>query len=549
MIILTLALISLLCIQPIICCNHIILHFCRGMDASLRTLFIATLFILLLNERRIKAANILVIPADNISNINFFTVAAKILQDDGHNVTVLSVDRHKKLIDGYDVPNVLLKTVKGVNPAESEEFEQHIVKKEGVNLMQMYRTFTEITSAFHFQCQEMLENKEIMAQLTEATFDLAIVDGIDIYRCAYIFPYKLGISYITLSGRHDAWGSNVPAMPSLEPAWPVMHSEDDPSFFYRVKSLMVYMVVAIITSIPPFDTSLLVKHAPEKPATTYQELFLDSEMYLINLETTCMDYHRIEAPHYKFVSGMASHPAEPLSKEMNDYVNEAEHGIIVVTFGSLVKRASTKIIEKMMTAFERVKQRVLMRYDGPKISNKPDNVRLEKWLPQNDLLGNDKTLLFITHAGNNGQLESLYHGIPMLCMPFVGDQGYNSALTKNKGYGLVLDPFEFTPDELYDTIQELVYNTSYKKAIQHCSNIIHDMPDAKEKLTFYVNHILRFGGEHLKSPHIRMPLYKVFMLDVMAFFLVIMYVVYRVCKFVFYAMYNKCIKEQKMKND
>ena len=519
------------------------------MYVYLRPLVIATFLVSLLSERKVKAANILVIPADHISTINFFTVAAKILQDDGHNVTVLSVDRHRKLIDGYNVPKVLLKTVKGVTPMASEEFEDNIVKKEGINVMQMYRTFTEISSALHFQCQEMLENKEIMAQLTKATFDLAIVDGIDIYRCAYIFPYKLGIKYITLSARHDAWGSNVPAMPSLEPAWPVMQSEDDPSFFYRVKSLVVYMGFSIITSIPPLDTSLLVKHAPEKPTTTYQDLFLDSEMYLINLETTCMDYHRIEAPHYKFVSGMASHPTEPLSKEMNDYVNEAEHGIIVVTFGSLVKRASIEIIENMMTAFGKVKQRVLMRYDGPKIPNKPDNVRLEKWLPQNDLLGNDKTLLFITHAGNNGQLESLYHGIPMLCMPFVGDQVYNAIRTKNKGYGLVLDPFKFTPDELYDTIQKLVYNTSYKKAIQHCSNIIHDMPDAKEKLTFYVNHILRFGGEHLKSPHIRMPLYKVFMLDVMAFFLVIMYAVYRVCKCMFYALYTKCRKQQKTKND
>ena len=512
-------------------------------------MFMSALIALTFYGKTIDGANILVIPVDRISSVNIFAVAAKILQDDGHNVTVLSVDRHRKLIDGYNVPHVLLKTDKGKSILENDDFQQNMVKKEGVTIMELYSISMNASSSFQFQCQEMLENENIMAQLTQANFNLAIVDGIDIYRCAYIFPYKLGIKYIKLSARHDAWGSNVPAMPSLEPAWPVMHSEDDPSFFYRVKSLMVYMVVSFITSIPPFDTSLLVKHAPEKPTTTYQELFLDSEMYLINLETTCMDYHRIEAPHYKFVSGMASHPAEPLSKEMNDYVNEAEHGIIVVTFGSLVKRAPTEIIEKMMIAFGKVKQRVLMRYDGPTPTIKPSNVRLEKWLPQNDLLGNKKTLLFITHAGNNGQLESLYHGVPMLCMPFFIDQGYNAARTEKKGYGLVLQPFEFTPDELCDTIQELVYNTSYKNAIQHCSNIIHDMPNAKEKLTFYVNHILRFGGEHLKSPHIRMPLYKVFMLDVMAFIVGIMYVVCVVCKCVMCTIYRKCLKQQKSKTD
>ena len=518
------------------------------MDTSLKITFITTFITALLHARTTECANILVIPMDHISTINFFAVAAKILQDDGHNVTVLSVDRHRKLIDSYNVSRVLLKPVKGKSKLESDDIEQTLLKNQRPNILKLLRTFKEVSSSFHFQCQEMLENKEIMAQLSKATFDLAIVDGIDVYRCAYIFPYKLGIRYITLSARHDAWGSNVPAMPSLEPAWPVMQDEKHPSFFFRTKSLLIYLGISIITSIPPFDTSLLVKHAPEKPATTYQELFLDSEMYLINLETTCMDYHRIEAPHYKFVSGMASHPAKPLSKEMDDYVNEAEHGIIVVTFGSLVKRAPMELIEKMMTAFGKVKQRVLMRYDGPTPTNKPDNVRLEKWLPQNDLLGNKNTLLFITHAGNNGQLEGLYHGVPMLCMPFFGDQGYNSARTEKKGYGLQLDPFEFTPDELYDTIQELVYNTSYKKAIQHCSNIIHDMPDAKEKLTFYVNHILRFGGEHLKSSHIRMPLYQVFMLDVIAFLLVIIYIVYRICKWMMCALCKRC-RKQKTKRD
>ncbi len=35
------------------------------------------------------------------------------------------------------------------------------------------------------------------------------------------------------------------------------------------------------------------------------------------------------------------------------------------------------------------------------------------------------TRLFITHAGNNGQLEALYHGVPMLAMPVAGDQNRN----------------------------------------------------------------------------------------------------------------------------
>ena len=40
----------------------------------------------------------------------------------------------------------------------------------------------------------------------------------------------------------------------------------------------------------------------------------------------------------------------------------------------------------------------------------PKNILVEEWVPQNDLLAHPKVVLFITHGGNNGQYEALYHG-------------------------------------------------------------------------------------------------------------------------------------------
>ena len=36
------------------------------------------------------------------------------------------------------------------------------------------------------------------------------------------------------------------------------------------------------------------------------------------------------------------------------------------------------------------------------------------WVSQNDLLGNEKIKIFITHGGLNGILESIYHTKPMI---------------------------------------------------------------------------------------------------------------------------------------
>lgn len=64
-----------------------------------------------------------------------------------------------------------------------------------------------------------------------------------------------------------------------------------------------------------------------------------------------------------------------------------------------------------------------------------DNVKLLSWLPQNDILGHSKTRLFIGHAGLNGILESTYHGVPMICSPFFGDQFDNARIAKHAGFG------------------------------------------------------------------------------------------------------------------
>lgn len=59
-------------------------------------------------------------------------------------------------------------------------------------------------------------------------------------------------------------------------------------------------------------------------------------------------------------------------------------------------------------------------------------------MPQNDVLGHPKTRLFIGHAGLNGIFESIYHGVPMLCSPFFGDQFDNARAAKHAGFAEVL---------------------------------------------------------------------------------------------------------------
>jgi glucuronosyltransferase len=120
----------------------------------------------------------------------------------------------------------------------------------------------------------------------------------------------------------------------------------------------------------------------------------------------------------------------------------------------------------------------------------------------------------------------------MLVIPFFLDQRYNAKRIEAHGYGKsVYDKKVITSEQLYQMMTELINNKTYAQNIKKCSEIIRSMPTAREKFVFWVNHILRFGGAHLRPPSLDMPLYKVLMLDILAYY-VIYYLIF-ICVVIF----------------
>ena len=78
-----------------------------------------------------------------------------------------------------------------------------------------------------------------------------------------------------------------------------------------------------------------------------------------------------------------------LQQELQKYLDDAPHGVIYFCMGSILQ--STLMSESkrnaFLGAFSKLKQRVLWKWESDTLPGQPSNVKLAKWLPQSDILG------------------------------------------------------------------------------------------------------------------------------------------------------------------
>lgn len=95
-----------------------------------------------------------------------------------------------------------------------------------------------------------------------------------------------------------------------------------------------------------------------------------------------------------------------------------------------------KLRKIMLKAFSKLPYRVLWKYETKFPQNDlPNNIKISRWLPQQDILGHKKLKAFITHGGLLSMYETVYHGVPAVVMPIFCDHDANSEKSKADEYG------------------------------------------------------------------------------------------------------------------
>ena len=89
-------------------------------------------------------------------------------------------------------------------------------------------------------------------------------------------------------------------------------------------------------------------------------------------------------------------------------------------------------------------------------SNLATNIKVQDWLPQNDLLAHKDIKAFVSHVGHNSLYESAYHGVPLLAFPLYGDQQSNAKKVEHVGFGLAVDYKSINAQQLFEAIERVI---------------------------------------------------------------------------------------------
>ncbi|KAG8228490.1 UDP-glycosyltransferase [Ladona fulva] len=239
-----------------------------------------------------------------------------------------------------------------------------------------------------------------------------------------------------------------------------------------------------------------------------------------------MNYPRPLVPGIIECGGMHVKKPKPLPKEFQKFMDEAKEGVVLFSMGSNLKSVNfpDEKRDDILGVFAKLKQKVLWKWegDGP-LPGKPANVRLEKWLPQSDLLAHPNMKLFVTHGGLLSLQEAVYRGVPIVGIPFYGDQDLNMQKAVQLGVGLMVPYTDLTKEKLLNAMKSVLEDKSYYDKMKELSERLNDQPQPPlQKAAFWTEYVMRHkGAKHLATASLDLYWYQLYLVDVVAVLVVV----------------------------
>lgn len=487
----------------------------------------------------VHAGKVLVFPVDGSHWVNM-KLLIQGLHERGHQITVVRTATTWYVKEESPYYKSITVTLPQAIDIEDEDFfvsflsKMLEIQRAGASPLAFASFWWEMLnglSGIHFQASqlavEMFENRPLMDRLRETRYDLVLIDpglpaGVLVAHELQL-PTVFNVRWITSGEGHFVV---APSPISYVPT-PGSNVSDRMTFAQRLKNALHYLLNVYIDRyvVSPHYDRIVAKYLG--PDVSFYHLLQATDLWLMRVDFV-FEFPRPTLPNIVYIGGFQCKPSQALPADLEAFVEgSGEHGVILMSLGTLVKGLPLDITSEIAAAFARLPQRVIWRHPGDRPDNLGNNTLLVKWMPQNDLLGHPKIRAFVAHGGTNGIYEAIYHGVPIVGVPLLFDQFENMLRLKERGAAKVLDVTKIDRQSFFEALQEVLHSPSYQDNMQRLSQLHRDQPmHPLDSAIYWTEFVMRHkGAAHLRTESYKMPWYAYHSVDVVIFLCAVLVVI------------------------
>ncbi|KAH8278403.1 hypothetical protein KR018_002699, partial [Drosophila ironensis] len=361
--------------------------------------------------------------------------------------------------------------------------------------------------------QQIMRNKD-------EHFDMIILEAIHLdalYGLAEYYNASLmGVSCMRFNWKIDYLAGN--SAPSIyEPISPLGYSTDGSilgrlhNFIYITEEQLLDRLIMI-----PSQLRIFKKHFGYS-AEKMKELRARFSIILVNNHFS-MGRVRANVPNIIEIGGIhLSEPPEPCDAQLQQFLDEAQHGVIYFSLGLdvFVKFLPDNLQQIFVQTFAKLEQRVVWKSEVTTMPNKTDNVYLILRSPQRAILDHPNMRLIITNGGLLSIMEAIYSAVPVLGLSLFFDELANMNRVRRAGIAKVLDLNTLSTETLSSSIHELIENPKYAQRAKEMSFSFRDRPMSPlQTAIWWTEYALRHRNVcHIRLNEEEIPLMRYYRLD------------------------------------
>ncbi|UMM26986.1 hypothetical protein L5515_010459 [Caenorhabditis briggsae] len=497
------------------------------------------------------------------SHIKMLGAVSDTLTDAGHDVTVLMpvIDFKQENKTEMKSTKKIIKVPPGQDTsttiAAMEKFMTQMWTSDNSNPLFMAFHAPAMSAIFASQCRKVLEDKELLERLKAENFDLAITEPFD--TCAYelfdAIKIRAHVAVLACS-RLDHVSSAIgqPIAPSYVPGTQSTYGEKMTIGQKFMNILHFVMGDFLFGYIGDEDYKVAKELIPG--VRSWREV-LPEASYIFTNHIPLMDF---PAPTFDKIIPIGGISVKTQRKSLQlpekwDKVLGLRKKNVLISFGSNAR--SIDMPEEFKKSILKVAELLpevtfIWKYENEKdtLADHLENVYLGDWLPQNELLGDPRLSLFVTHGGLASVTELALMGIPAVMVPLFADQARNGMMLKRHGGATVLHKTDLADYRIIKkAIEEVLFNDEYRKNAERLAKMLNNQPtDPKETLVKHVEFAARFGQLPSMDPYGRQQSYfEYYLLDIILIGLLIIFVTSYVAFKILSCVFSLCCRNSSKK--